>query len=193
MRRGAIARFAIAGFASVGVVAGHSVGYLIAVPDDARRARLLHATGHAGWRTLVVAALIAAACSSAVIASRAFRSGSPSVPAPARLWGRLALLQSILFASLEQIERIVAHQGLAWPSLRLLAIGLVVQIAVAAVAALVIGWIVRVALFIARHFRTRRPVLRIARLAMADQCAALRPATLRGAGGLRGPPHLFDC
>lgn len=190
--RSTLMRLYTAGFACVGVVAGHALGYAIAVPQSQRRERLLHATGHTNWRTLVVVALIVGAASSAGIVARSFRRGGVAViPSRIALWGRLAILQILMLSMLEVIERLSDHQTTWGISGRLLIVGAVVQVVVAGALAAALRFIARAALAVARRLRRYAPRrLRAALPPPALRIRGLRKELLRAFFcGLRGPPR----
>ena len=129
--------------------------------------------------------------------ARHFRAGLRTGDRPAgeplgRLAIRLALLQVTIYLVQELIERAAAGVPLGGPvDGRLLLTGIAVQLLVAAVLALGLGWAGRVAEVAGRALRRRflrRPDPRPARLRPTGW---VRPASLLAAGqGGRAPPVL---
>src|SRR5256885_83661 len=107
----------MAGVAFAGVVAGHSIAYVAAIPDASRRGALLAQTGHSYWGTALVAALLAEVLALAAVATCHFRAGlaAPAAePLPIRLGGvqlaiRLSVIQVAAFTGLEVGERLVSR------------------------------------------------------------------------------------
>ena len=97
------------GLAMAGLVLGHVLAYLIAVPDPHHRAFVLQRTGHEYLPAMAEAALVLALAGMAAVVIRAFapgpRGGSERF---SRLAGRLGLVQVLAFGGLEVVERIVA-------------------------------------------------------------------------------------
>jgi len=118
------------GLAMAGLVLGHVLAYLIAVPDPHHRAFVLHRTGHEYLPAMAEAALVLALAGMAAVVIRAFapgpRGGSERF---SRLAGRLGLVQVLAFGGLEVVERIVAGAPLSHLAL-LIAVGSVISYAV---------------------------------------------------------------
>jgi hypothetical protein len=122
----------VAAFAALGVVIGHQLAYVLAIPDQHARTSFLSRTGHAYFPMFARAALLA--CSVALLTSvlrRLGRSG-PSVGAFA-LSQRVAPLQALGFVALETVERLTSHASFEELLHRDLLIGVLVQVSVAAV------------------------------------------------------------
>src|SRR5438552_4774609 len=87
----------LAGLAFAGVVAGHSLTYLAAIPGGNDRAAYLVATGHSSWRNALVPALLLEVLGLGVVAVRGFRAGLrgslPIQHGTRQLATRLALIQ----------------------------------------------------------------------------------------------------
>jgi hypothetical protein len=116
--------------AVAGVVVGHAAAYTVAFPSGAARASELHATGHGYWGGAVLGGACAGVLALAAGAWRASRRADVGVPFVALAAGQLAL-----FAGAEAAERMAA--GVALPTLLHapeFAIGLILQVVVAAVA-----------------------------------------------------------
>lgn len=176
--------------AVLGLVAGHGIAYLIAIPDAQRRASLLRNTGHAYLPLLVEIGLILAVAGAAsfvmsALGSRSrIREGSVT-----RTAVRLGAFQAGAFVILEVVERLITHMPLhGLVSDHLLGVGVVAQLGVAVVGALVLRAMARTAARLASVMvapRTPRPsgLIRIPFV----RTLGLRPV-LVGAVGVRGPP-----
>ena len=83
------------GMAAAGVVAGHWLAYVLAVPASAERARVLIASGHGYWSLAIKAAVVLAVLSlGTVLAQRLntrLRGDEPVPERPSRLALRLAV------------------------------------------------------------------------------------------------------
>jgi len=170
----------LAGMALGGVVAGHAVAYLAAIPSPAARHHVLAETGHGYWRVAVVAALGASLFSAGFLALCHARAGARGRARRADIsrWlaPRLAAVQLLLFLAAEATERVVAgaplahllHEGLlAW--------GLLAQLVVALLLTLLLGWLARAAALVGRllagPLRFARPVRRLPR-SVVDEAVA---------------------
>jgi hypothetical protein len=176
--------------AVLGLVVGHGLAYLIAIPDARRRASVLQNTGHAYLPLLVEIGLILAVAGAAGLVMRALTSrGRIHEHLFARTAGRLGALQAAAFVVLEILERLLTHMPLnELVSDHLLAIGVVVQLGVALIGALVLVAMARSAARLASVSiapRIRRPSGLIALPFV--RTLGLRPVLL-GAVGVRGPP-----
>lgn len=165
-----------------GVVLAHGLDYLLVIRSSAQRAAELGQTGHAWWSSGVAAAL-GAACLALSMATaqgatgavfrQAARSGRASVR---RDFAWTAAWQTAVFAALEILERVGAHtsplQLLHGP---LFAVGVLLEVAVAAVVVTVVRSIERAAANVATtalarragRRRRRRPVVALAPLLVA--------------------------
>lgn len=163
-----------------GVVAGHTIAYLLAHPGAADRARALGSMhAHVGPLAVVGAVAMLAALVAAVRVG--FRAGR----VPVTVAG-LAACQVVVFSVMEVSERVAAG-GDAAAAVRepALWIGVVVQLAVVGVA----RWLLRVAEVVGAAIRARRPRHR-------DRPAIVRVPLLPGVGrrapltpwSRRGPP-----
>jgi hypothetical protein len=182
----------LGGVAAVGVVAGHWLAYAISVPNAQLRAEVLQSTGHGYWG---IAVKLVAAVGFAAFATLALRllAGDPSPDRTrgrtyaALLW-RLALIQLAAFSAMEAFERLGAGVPLSdlW-SHHLFLLGLVVQLVVAAVAALVALLFTRAVLWLAGS--PRRPRIPVeSRPPLPRMGERVRRPLLRGAILLRAPP-----
>ena len=147
------ARIGLGLLSVAGTCAGHFLSYWVAAPDPHHRAELLEATGHAGespFLVIAVAALLAT-CIAAL-------SGRASQRAP-RFWvalGGLVALQTTAFVGLEMVERIGAHAPLLESVQEpVFVLGLVAQVVVALLGALIIRTLHVAASSVAVHPPTR--------------------------------------
>jgi hypothetical protein len=170
--------------AVAGVVVGHAAAYAVAFPSGAARARELHATGHGYWGGAVLGGVCAAVLALAAGAWRASRRTDVGVRFLPLAAGQLAL-----FAAAETAERVAA--GVSLPALLHapeFAIGIVLQIVVAAVAVAALrrwGRLVA-AVTAAPSARSTDP----AGLPVADGTQVSVVAAPRSSVRTRGPPRL---
>jgi hypothetical protein len=133
----------LGGLAAAGVVVSHSLSYLFVAPDPHARSLLLQETGHRYFTwiaAIAVGALIAGLAGGTLQRLHAGRSGTWSRPRVfAAAATTLAALQIIGFIVLEGTERAVVGAGVthifAEPAI---AVGIVMQIVVALVGALLL-------------------------------------------------------
>jgi hypothetical protein len=176
-----------------GVVLGHWLSYLLAMPSPGIRGEVLAATGHAYWLTAVKQAVILVVVSLAAIAIRQVRlvraQDQPERAGPGGLALRLAGLQVLGFLALEVTERVAA--GAPISSIldhHVLVLGLLVQVVLAASAALLLSLFARAAGAIARTL-VRAPFPPPARRAFPRFPVAFpRPVLVTGSAGPRSPP-----
>jgi hypothetical protein len=183
------------GVAAAGAVVGHTLAYAVAVPEAGARVALLGATGHTYWWAATAAALVLGVASLVTTLVRHFRAGLlPGQPQPGeplgRLVARLAGFQIAIYLVQEVLERIEA--GVPVQALvegRLLSVGILLQVAVAVVLALLLSTVGLVAEAAGRALRRLRCHLKpTARPVVAP--ALVWPSRLLAAGlGSRAPPH----
>jgi hypothetical protein len=139
-----------AGTAWAGLVLGHLLAYALAYPEKGARRAHLAATGH-GWLDLVSLSLLAVIPAVLLLTTASAIRGRPAVTA----WSRLAALQVPAFLLIELAERGSAIGGAFSDPAVLL--GMVLQLVVAGVAALLLrGFAVLVAAVARRrHSRER--------------------------------------
>jgi hypothetical protein len=136
------------GLALAGVVAGHVVAYGLGIPDHAHRTHYLTATGHAYWPLAVAAACSAGLLAAAVVAATRLRTrtGGP-LPEPIVLRAlipQLAALQILIYLALEVIERLASDAPMGTDlATALLVRGVISQIVIACIAALLVAWLAR--------------------------------------------------
>jgi hypothetical protein len=148
----------VAGVAFAGVVAGHSLTYVAAIPAAGERGAYLAATGHSHWRNALMVALLMEVLVLTVVAVRGFRDGlRASLPLPfgtRQLAMRLGLIQVATFGALEAGERLVSGAGVSGMfAHRVFVLGVAVQLVVAVAGALLMRWLAAVARAIGACFR----------------------------------------
>ncbi len=174
-----------------GLVLGHVLAYLIAVPDPHHRAFVLQQTGHEYLPAMAEAALVLALAGMAAVVIRAFapgtRRGSERF---SRLAGRLGLVQVLAFGGLEVVERIVAGAPLRHlASDHILVIGMAVQVAVALAGAAFLRWLARTSSKLTETALHRLPLPRAgAVLALASTSWGPGISTFGSVGNVRAPP-----
>ena len=173
------------GVAATGVVGAHALNYVLAFPDPAVRAHELAATGHGYWPIAVGIALLAGAAAAGLGVANGLRLRRPA-PMPV---ARLAVLQLVLFVTLETAERLGAGMNpIPFLHSPQLVVGVVLQVAVAVAAVLVLRAIEAGARSVGRALR--RPLPRAAAAHWAptlDRVVVSWPASTAPA---RGPPPL---
>lgn len=179
------------GAAAAGLVLGHALAYLIAIPDPHQRSFALQRAGHAYLPALDQAALMFAIAAVAAIVVRAF---APTSKGGSERFGRvaalLAVVQTFAFAGQEVLERLVSGAplgGLAHD--HILLIGLIVQVVVAIVTAGILWLLARTSAQIAATVAVRATLPRD-RSVLALPVTARRPHALlfATAGSIRAPP-----
>jgi hypothetical protein len=189
-------RLPLTGVAVAGAVAGHMVAYVLAVPQPTARVALLGATGHAYWSAAIAAAVVLGLASLATTLLGRFRAGlAAGQPQPgesaARLARHLAGFQVAIYLVQEALERLEVgvppHALLAG---RVLPVGVVVQVAIAAGLALLLTVAGRAAEAAGRALRQPPPHPEPpGPPAVAGQVAGW-PSPLLAAGlGSRAPPR----
>ena len=138
-------------FAFVGLIVGHLLSYLIAIPDPTQRALVLAQSGHSYLHLAGDLAVILGFAAVVTVGLRAVAGrDARDLPSTAQLAWRLGALQAGAFIAMELGERLVSGSGFGeLLADHLFGIGIVVQLAIAAVGALLLRWIGRVAVRIA--------------------------------------------
>ena len=138
-------------FAFVGLIVGHLLSYLIAIPDPARRTLELAHSGHGYLHLAGDVAVILAFAAAVTIGLRAVNGrGSTNPTSSARLAWRLGALQAGAFIAMELGERLASGGGFGELfNSPLFGIGIVVQLGIALIGAVLLRWIWRVAVRIA--------------------------------------------
>ncbi len=184
-------RGAVLGIAAGGVLLGHWLTYRLVSPRPHARDALLAGTGHGylGLANDIGLVLAMAGLASVVLGRLADRRGVGAAP---RGWfPQLAVFGVLAFVAMEVLERVssgapvaeLLHHGL-------LPVGIAAQVAVAALGAAVIGWLLRAVDRVRWAFATAAP---LPRLGTACVPAGYRHTPLRlvpAADGIRGPPAL---
>ncbi len=192
-------RVPLTAFAAIaGVVVGHWIAYVVAVPGAGPREALLAQTGHGYWPTAVALAFVFGAAAAAGTVVRHLGRGTRREVFPSTGWERyrttalrLAALQASAFAVQEVVERL--HAGAPLGGLGhdgFVALGLAVQVLVAAGLALVLTWLGRTAEAIGRAL-AEPPRARRARVRFVLPAAPTVAFDVAGSARLtRAPPSL---
>lgn len=175
-----------------GVVVAHAAAYLMAFPSPDRRAEALHASGHGYWDHAVMLAVVAgvlAVARAAVLGVRWWQAElEPGSGCFCRRFVLLATWQVVLFTGMEVIERVVA--GVAPGTLvetPTFAVGVLLQVAVAAALLLLLGRFEQLVAEVARRLRRtptrvrRSPLRRLPEFALSSRRFSPAPA--------RAPPE----
>jgi hypothetical protein len=195
MTRARFGGLIVPGVAASGVLIGHWLTYLVWAPDVGVRDHLLAHTGHGYLGSAVRLAAVLALAAFAVLGARAMRARPTDGRGIDRfVWivVRMAVVQATVFAAMEILERLAAHQPLG-PLFQtgLLALGLMVQVLVAAVGTLVVLWFSRVVQEVARAIRRLRSLEAgsAAPRGIAFAAHGFRPQlAVSWAAVVRGPP-----
>jgi hypothetical protein len=172
------------------LVAGHALTYLIVDPLGASRQALLARTGHGYWNTAVMAAAIVGAYA----AGRAVLTGARHDRTRGRqrftmTASRFALLGCTAFAALEVAERLAAAAPLGdLLSRGILPLGLVMQAALALVAAALVRLLMRAGEAAARAQHAAPPHSSPHNHLLTPRLVVVF-AIPSGAWGVRGPPR----
>lgn len=191
MREGPRLRgFPIFGTAAAGLVLGHALAYLIAIPDPHQRVFALQRTGHAYLPALDQAVLMLVVAGMAAVVVRAFAHTGDRPERFGRLARVLVVAQTCAFAAQEVLERLVSGApvgGLAHD--HILVTGIAVQIVVAIVAAGILWLFARTATRLAAVVAARTRLPRV-RVVFALPVTARRPHAPLFAmpGSVRAPP-----
>ncbi len=191
MREGPRLRgFPIFGTAAAGLVLGHALAYLIAIPDPHQRVFALQRTGHAYLPALDQAVLMLVVAGMAAVVVRAFAHTGDRPERFGRLARVLVVAQTCAFAAQEVLERLVSRAplgGLAHD--HILVTGIAVQIVVAIVAAGILWLFARTATRLAAVVAARTRLPRV-RVVFALPVTARRPHAplFATAGSVRAPP-----
>jgi hypothetical protein len=177
-------------FAFVGLIVGHLLSYLIAIPDPARRATVLAHSGHAYLHLAGDVAVILGFAAAVTVGLRAMAErDATDRSSTACLALRLGALQAGALIAMELGERLVSGTGFGELFAdHLFGIGIVMQLAIATVGALLLRWIGRVAVRIAEGL-ARPPRLRPAGTLWLPRTSFLRPRLAFAASiSARAPP-----
>jgi hypothetical protein len=188
-----VRRLSVLAVVAGGLLLGHALSYLVAVPDPHSREALLERTGHAYIPFAAQVALILALASAAILAMRAVAGRAADLGPGARgLAPKIASIQVSAFVTLELVERWSTGAGFAdLLNDHLLALGVVAQIATAIAGASVLRWVWRTAVragsFAPRAGRRRRPVGALLPIVFRP-CLPPRVALLASTSAPRAPP-----
>ena len=176
--------------ALAGMVAGHQASFFIAERRGEHRHALLEATGHGSWASIHAIAVALALAALVGFVGAAVRSGQKGKrPRAGYLGGlgRLAPLQLAAFVGVEAVERVSAGSSLLEIlSDRVILIGLLVQIVVAALSCLILLLVSRVVATLFRGIYASAASSELPSLAASTHT---KPHDLsRVAWSLRGPP-----
>jgi hypothetical protein len=191
--RRALRGLPLAGMAIVGVVLGHWLSYLLAIPDAHLRAEVLAQSGHGYWMVAVKAAVVFGCVGVGTLLFRhlnAHMRGEPSVEdRPAAVALRLALLQVAAFVAMEAVERSVAGEPVSQVFRHhIFLFGVALQVAVACLGTFVLLWFNRLAAKVCLAIAAPR-FDRSATVQAAPAVVVPLPLRLlRGGTGLRSPP-----
>jgi hypothetical protein len=182
--------FPIFGTAAAGLVLGHALAYLIAIPDPHQRVFALQRTGHAYLPALDQAVLMLVVAGMAAVVVRAFAHTGDRTERFGRLARVLVVAQTCAFAAQEVLERLVSRAplgGLAHD--HILVTGIAVQVVVAIVAAAILWLFARTATRLAAVVSARASLPRV-RVVFALPVTARRPHVplFATAGSVRAPP-----
>jgi hypothetical protein len=179
------------GAAAAGLVLGHALAYLIAIPDPHQRAFALQRAGHGYLPALDQAAMMLAIAGVAAVVVRAFsRTRQTGSERLGRVAALLVVVQTSAFACQEVLERLVSGAPLGELAHdHVLVIGVIVQVVVATLAAGVLWLLARTSNRLATTsvLHDRLPGARtiLALLVTEQRPQALLVAT---AGSIRAPP-----
>jgi hypothetical protein len=178
----------VAGVATAGALVGHACTYALVQPGGEARRGLLAATGHA-WLHIAdeAGAAVAIVAVAAALLGRLTRGRAADV-STATLFGALATFQVVAFAAMELGERASTGTPLGGVvTSGVLPVGVVVQLAVAMVAAATLSRLLRSADRLAPTFPQ---LLAPPRTTTAIPLLTRRPQPepVRAAPSIRGPP-----
>jgi hypothetical protein len=177
----------IGALAGAGLLATHWLTYRLAVPGHHVH-HVLRETGHDYWPALSAVVLMLATVVSLRACSAAMR-GAPRLATTAR---RLATVQAGAWLAVEIGERAAAGQLATVDDYPVLLVGLVVQLGVALLGALLVRLAHRALTAWAGRRRFLPPQARPASTSLPPTADVPRPLVpLAGPHGLRGPPALL--
>ena len=178
------------GTAMAGLLLGHTLAYLIAVPEPHQRQFVLQDTGHGYMPALTQVVLMVMVAGIAALVARAFGRRAEQTQTFPALARTLAVIQVCAFVGQEVLERLVAHAPLhTLGHDHVLATGVVVQVALALVAARMLLWIARAATRLSQTTILLRPSLpRPGRVLLATVDGPASPPVPLTARQVRAPP-----
>jgi hypothetical protein len=174
-------------------MAGHWLTYLVGLPSGHLRGEVLLATGHGYWSSAVELAVLAGLATVAVVARRevraAFARELTGGDGPAAVAARLAVLQVMGFTALEVGERVSAGAPLAGLlQHHLFLLGVLVQLVVALVTALLLFLLARAVRTVARTLLSPRVARAAGREWRPPILLGPVSAIPSGGAGPRAPP-----
>jgi hypothetical protein len=178
-------------FAVAGLLAGHGLSYIVAVPDPYHRDLLLDRTGHAYLPAAGRLSLILVIAAVATVVARALSSHrSDPLESLSRLTLRLGALQVAAFVGLEVLERLLSGSPLdAFVGDRLLLVGIAAQLLVAAAGATLMRWLIRASTRLAEAHRSGRILPRATTVALGPTSTNVAfAADVRLGTAPRAPP-----
>lgn len=172
--------------AAVGLVGGHVLGYMVLAPDARQRGALLSRTGHwyfsKAFALAVAAAIVAGVASALLGAARGRLEGRRTMAL------RLAGLQVLSFVVLEVTERLLAGGSLGELLGPVLAIGIPLQVLVAALGVLVLALVAGTVAAAVRAFGRPWPRVAAARVYPRPTDRSVPRRIFSHAREIRGPP-----
>jgi hypothetical protein len=144
----------VLGLAAMGVAVGHLLTFLVLVPDPAARAAVLARTGHGYFGLFAQAAVVVGAIGAA---AAVLRQLAPGATVRAASFGSLARVQVGAFVWMEVVERVVSHAGFGDLFRSDVAVGVLVQVLIAAALAWIVSLLGRVAARARAAGDARRP------------------------------------
>jgi hypothetical protein len=186
----------LAGAATVGVLVGHWLAYVLAVPDPAARAGILAASGHTYWLLAVKLAAVLAIVGLGTLVLRHLSSRASDADQPERtplslIAAKLCAIQVLAFTGMEVAERVAVGAPLGHLfDHRIFLVGLAVQVLVSCAGALLLSCLDRAVRRLCQV--EARPFLPLGQVWSWRFPLSLRTAAsagpLVGGTGLRGPP-----
>jgi len=193
--RRAVRGLPLAGVAIGGVLVGHWLAYVLAVPDPAVRAGILAASGHSYWVLAVKFAVVLAMAGVGTLVLRHLSRNASGAEQPAReplslIVAQLSALQMLAFTGMEFAERVAVGAPLGHMfHHRIFLIGLAIQILVASAGALILLWLDRAARRLSRAIARSLPLRPAGSSILPASVSTISSVgLLMGGAGLRGPP-----
>lgn len=175
----------VAALAGGAMVLAHWLAYVIAVPDGHSRAHVLSTTGHDYWLYAAALGLAAGVFGFGTSIRAQLADGGRVMGVGARLMG----MQVVGFLALEVTERVVS--GHAWNDVLhepVVAIGVIAQILVALIGAVLLRGVARVVARIRSARKSQAEPTSIVRYFPSRVFGVPAVALTAGGLGLRGPP-----
>src|SRR5437867_2106490 len=144
-------RASLAAVASLGVMVGHWLAYLLALPAPGVRSHVLAASGHGYWPAAAKLGVLLGVCGigaavAAALSDRLRHREAPPGSSVVGLATPLACLQVSAFVAMEAVERLAAGAPVAGMfQHHVFVFGVVLQVFVAGAASLLLWWLGRTA------------------------------------------------